>query len=213
MGSLARHDVQALKGAYGLRHFVETGAGIVDGLAYALRFGFETMRSCEVDPALCNRAFTRFSRCPQMVLVYPLPSAVFLRRCCEAWLPRDESVLFWLDAHFPGADYAGRPFDAEPDATMRLPLADELRVINELRPLGRDVILCDDARIYVDGSFAHGNLPDNVRPACPRERGIGFVRELFEPTHDVRLRFDDEGYIVLLPKHGAWLLGEVRKDA
>jgi hypothetical protein len=164
MGSLTRHDIAKLKRDYGLRHFVETGTGIGGGLAAAGMHGFETLRSCEIDTALCMTTYSMYQNAinPDLVRLYNCTSLEFLAR--DDVPPDDRPALFWLDAHFPGADYAGRAFDAEPDTKVRIPLEDELGLIRCRRPSGCDVIICDDARIYVDAPFQQGNLPANVRP-------------------------------------------------
>ena len=87
---------------------------------------------------------------------------------------------------------------------IRLPLETELACITEGRPFCRDVIICDDAQIYADGPYQHGNLPDNVRPHCPKIRGFDFIPMAFEATHDRTILYDHEGYIVLTPKGIPW---------
>ena len=85
-----------------------------------------------------------------------------------------------------------------------MPLERELEIISLLRPAAKDVIICDDLRIYVDGPFQHKNVPEDVRPFCPRDRNIDFVYRLMDATHDVKELYEHEGYILITPKaeHG-----------
>ena len=198
MGSLAHFDVGGLMARYGLVHFVETGTGRGVSLAHASRFGFRTLRSCESVPALCRDAQEAFHS-DRRVTVYPSNSRDFLDRVC-ADTPDDEPVLFWLDAHFPGADYGLFGYGDEPDEALRLPLPQELEVIKNRRPQGRDVILVDDLRIWTDGPFSSGNLPANVRPWCPKSRSADLFARILGATHTVRFDYADEGYTILTPK-------------
>ena len=201
MGALAHFDVGSLMARYGLLHFVEAGTGRGEGLAHAARFAFRTLRSCEVLPALAEAAAEAFAA-DRRVTVFRNDSAAFLRVACTV-VPQDEPILFWLDAHFPGADYGLASYGAEPDEAARLPLPYELEAIRDLRPAGTDIILCDDLRVWVDGPYGSGNLPADVRPWCPKERGAGFFARTMGATHEVRFDFAGEGYAVLMPKETA----------
>ena len=200
MGSLQVFDLKSMHERYGVQRVVETGTGHGFGTAYAASFPFFlNILTCETQAELADKARASFAADPR-VQVQQKDSLTFLRDTLTV-LP-DEPIVFWLDAHFPGADYLGASFGAEADMSRRLPLADELALIHRLRPLHRDVILCDDLRIYVDGPFGHGNLPADVRPHCPTARGIEFVEQQYGDTHDISLLWTHEGYIVLTPKEG-----------
>jgi hypothetical protein len=201
MGQLRHFGLNQLADRFGLNVFVETGTGTGDSLAYAAScFAFDTLYSCEIDLTLADRAVSRFAL-DSRVHVHPLPSTAFLSVLLPA-LPA-ETALFWLDAHFPGADYGMAPYaDPTISAAVRLPLQDELNLIHRLRPdhAARDVILIDDARIWVDMDFGSGQLPDHLRPLCPANRHIDFITDLFADTHRMRVDISHEGYIVLTPR-------------
>ena len=202
MGTLARFDLAALQNQYGLRYFVETGTGRGDSLAVAaaLNPGFDALLSCEIEASLVTAAKARFLDDPR-ITIHPKASAVFLDRVCRL-LPRDQPALFWLDAHFPGADYGLHGYGDEADDAVRLPLAEELRAITRHRPDGKDVVIVDDLRIYQDGPFQHGNLPAEVRAVCPKARGVTFVKSVMGDTHEMKLLYEHEGYILLTPNEG-----------
>ena len=149
-------------------------------------------------PSLAEAVSASFSA-DKRVSVKAIDSQMFLSLVCDL-IPKDEPILFWLDAHFPGADYGLKGYGGEQDKSLRLPLRHEIDIIVEGRPEGKDIILVDDLRIWVDGAFGSGNLPDNVRPFCPRNRDASFFREVFDLTHDVRFDYANEGYVVVTPK-------------
>jgi hypothetical protein len=201
MGAVAFFDLTALIRRYGLRYFIETGTGHGDSLAHAARVtapGFEALRSCEIEPWLWHAMCERFSKEPR-IRVFNQKSENFLTLACQM-LPVDHPVLFWLDAHFPGADYGIHAYGDEPDPNVRLPLVRELDIIARERPAAKDVILVDDLRIWLDDDFEHGPLPPDVKPFCPAERSIDFVHDIFQATHNIRTFRNHEGYLMIVPR-------------
>ena len=199
MGTIARFDLTDLHRRFGIGCFVETGTGGGEGITHAAKFDFFAhITSCEIEPGLYHAAAERFLWDSRVLVCHGF-SVPFLRDVCGG-IPVDEPILFWLDAHFIGADYGVHDYGHETDDLFRLPLELELRAIAALRPAARDVIVCDDLRIYVDGPFQHGNAPDSVRPYCPKVRGVGFAHELFGATHDVQELYEHEGYLLITPK-------------
>ena len=49
-------------------------------------------------------------------------------------------TLWWLDAHFPGADYGDVGYGAEEDIDKRLPMEKELKIMVQNRDLSNDII-------------------------------------------------------------------------
>lgn len=199
MGFVSRFDVSDLKRRYKCDYFVETGTGTGEALAHAadVQPPFIELRSCEIEHSLSNAAARRFAHNTR-VRVITDRSSNFLRWVCRL-VPANTHIFFWLDAHFPGADYGIRGYGDESDDTTRLPLAEELAVIARYRT-GRDVVAIDDMRIYMDGPFGSGNLPDNLRAACPQRRDIDFIHEIMGHSHDIRVTYENEGYALLTPK-------------
>lgn len=108
----------------------------------------------------------------------------------------NEPTLFWLDAHFPGADYFDEGYGNENDSVKRLPMQEELRIISENRDISNDIIFMDDLRIYVDRDFQQGNWSD--RPQIGGN-GYDFVEEYIGKTHTINEHLSDEGYLLAFP--------------
>jgi hypothetical protein len=198
MGHIRLFDVVDIADRRGIKTFVETGTGQGDSIASVLDC-FDDLLSCELYDELAHKATSRFAYCPKVRIFFDA-SDVFMTDVCRI-LPHRQPVMFWLDAHFPGADYGLAAYHAEQEIDVRLPLPWELKAIAEHRPYHNDVILIDDARIFIDGPFQHGNLPEHLRPLCPKERNIDFITELFNDTHHIQIFFEHEGYIKLMPKY------------
>lgn len=108
-----------------------------------------------------------------------------------------DNVLFWLDAHFPGADFGLAAYGDEQDKDVRLPLESELRIIVENRDVSSDYFVIDDLRVYEDGPFESGNWAERHLYGGD---GIDFIYELLGATHNITKLYGQQGYIVAEPK-------------
>lgn len=195
MGNISHFDIDRGMQVYNLEHYVETGTGAGDSLCFACSLPFKTIWSCEIDPITMQVAMNRLN--DVRVTLFFGPSAKMMD--CLWRIPEDERILFWLDAHFPGAQSGLRGYADEPDEALRLPLKDELTLIKKHRPLAQDVIVIDDARIWLDDQFQGGPIADHLLECRPKELGIDFIHELFADTHRIDVIHDHEGYIMLSP--------------
>lgn len=195
MGRLFNLNVTSYIEQYDLKTFVETGTGEGDTLEHMLIYGFSKYHSIEIDPNIYNRCLNRFWRTPHVQL-YNGSSYDKLGEILPT-IPKDRGILYWLDAHFPGADSGFASYDAEKDVNLRIPLQAEIELIKQLRPNSKDVICIDDLRIYEDGPFQNGNWEDR---ATLGGDGIGFIYDCFAETHNIVKDYQDEGYIVITPK-------------
>ncbi|MBL7722393.1 MAG: hypothetical protein JNK98_10425, partial [Chitinophagaceae bacterium] len=109
------------------------------------------------------------------------------------------NCLFWLDAHFPGAEEGVSDYNATSSEQLKYPLEAELKEILSRRKGFSDFILIDDLRIYEDGNFESGNMPGYILP--PINRNINFVIELAKYTHHIVRSYRHEGYLLLIPKN------------
>lgn len=203
MGTLAAYNLAALRAMHGLRAMVETGTATGEGTELARAAGFDPIHTIEIEPHLAAAARARFAQAPA-VTVWEGDSRAVLPRILEALPP--EPCLFWLDAHFPGA-HTGAAYDAERDAGRRLPLVDEVRAIRAARPAARDVLLIDDARLYLpsmeygardefSAAIADGTWP----PIAGLARGIEWLREAYGATHGIVCDYAMQGVLMVFPR-------------
>lgn len=199
MGTIAHFDLAGLAREFDTSWFVETGTGDGQSLSFAAHVypQFRQLWSCEIESKLATRAQVLFGH-DIRIRIFNQQSCDFIRHVCVPGIDKSR-IFFWLDAHFPGADYGLHGYGDEANLRIRLPLTEELLLIRTLRQ-GHDIIAVDDARIYLDGPFQHGNLPDVVRPFCPKERSVDFVYHFFRDTHDIAIHYEHEGYLLLTPK-------------
>lgn len=194
MGSIKRFDLKSLNKKYKIDFFFETGTWKGDGLAYASKFEFKKLLSCEIMEDIYKKTSLRFENNKKIHLFLGSSEEALNHLNKEI----DGNCMFWLDAHYPGAEEGIHTYNEIEKETIRLPLHMELLLIKSLRPNFNDVIIVDDLRIYETGPFKGGNMPDNIIP--PAKRNIDFVYELFSKSHDIIKLYDDHGYIVIVPK-------------
>jgi hypothetical protein len=194
MGSIRRFDLRKLSASYSAVCFFETGTWHGDAVAYALDAGFKKIISVEIMPELAEEAKKRFQSYQNVTIIEGNSAPTLLNE-----LPALKgNCIFWLDAHFPGADAGMSQYDSENDEARRLPLEKEIEAIKICRAGYRDVVIIDDLRIYEDGPFENGNSPEETLPK--QNRNIDFVFKQFSDTHSIERSYLDEGYLLLLPR-------------
>lgn len=181
MGYLNKFNLSS----YGCNVYAETGTGLCVSLSKAARV-FREVYSVDMDEDMVTNARLRF---PDANIDKGLSADCLVKWLSSGQIKAEDKVLFFLDAHFPGADFKGRPYDvAAPNA---VPLEEELRIIKKYRPNGQDYIICDDARIYLTGPFQGGNVPHLQVPG-----GLNFLNGMF-PSANISVDFSEEGYILI----------------
>jgi len=187
MGSLSFFDLSRYKGDV----LVETGTGMGYGVDYALNSGIPKVHSCEVYDEVFQHVTKRYENDPR-VEIYQQSSIYFLDNLLPQ-IPKDSRIVFWLDAHFPGADFITHQYKSD-DNEINLPLVHEVDIIKKHRAGCSDVILIDDMRIldpYDRATLESLGLFLNYP-------GLSFLDD-FKPTHHIAKYFVHQGYIELVP--------------
>ncbi len=196
MGTLSHFHIDVMRKRHGLVAFVETGTGAGAGVLQAVRAGFTAIHSVEVVDELVEAARRQFQKVPAVKIWRGASSGVLPLILKE--LP-EGPALFWLDAHFPGADYGIGTYEAEQDLGKRLPLEEEVAIIRRHREGRRDILLIDDARIYQPGPYSGGDLPADWLPLRGVKRSLDFVREAYSRTHGIVVDYAQQGYVMVVP--------------
>ena len=194
MGRIKRFNLGKLINVYGAEYFFETGTWRGDGLAYAARYPFKKLYSTEIIESVADRAKQRFANDSRVEIITDASTTALEKYSLK--IPG--ACVFWLDAHFPGAEEGLKDYNEYEDETIKLPLRREMEIISARKNKHNDIILVDDLRIYEEGNYESGNLPGSVLP--PKVRNTDFAFELFTDTHTIDKSLRDEGYLILLPK-------------
>lgn len=194
MGAINQFNLSRIIRDYNISYFFETGTWKGDAVAFALQYSFKKIISTEIIPVIANGAKSRFQQEPRVTIIESNSIEAL-----AAELPSlNGNCLFWLDAHFPGADAGLERYDAVKDENIRLPLEKELTIIHELRKNFQDVLIIDDLRVYEDGPYENGNSPADTLPR--KDRNIDFINRLFGKSHIPMRTYRNEGYVLLFPR-------------
>lgn len=208
MGLIQRFDLKQFIEEYKLVNFVETGTFKGGAVSYALNHEFKKILSCEIQATLFSECSERFSKEPRVKLVHK-PSPEFLRKHVA---DLEGNCLFWLDAHFPGAEEGVKGYLDVQDMEERLPLEAEIAIIAERQKKWKDVLIIDDMWIYEEeAAIPSGKLADHmVRHGFTKQgttiqdinggKNSAFIYEAMSPTHVVAKFHLDNGYFIVTPK-------------
>ena len=193
MGNLASLNLQQYIDNFGTKIFFETGTHEGNGLKVAQGYPFEKILSVEIVKHQAEKMQWFFAQDTRI--------SIFWNRSLNAFeqiLPTiDGPILFWLDAHFPGADLGLAPYDVNAPNAIRLPLEEELRCIKRLRAGKKDVVLIDDLWIYRNNG--RDLQRSELKPFEPFSSDRFFC-EILAETHDSEIIERDEIYCILTPK-------------
>ncbi len=193
MGLINRFDLSRIIREYRTPYFFETGTFKGEGVDYALQSPFEKIVSVEIIGTIADEAKSKYEAQHKISIIENNSVSAL-----AAEIPKlDKNCIFWLDAHFPGADAGITRYD-DGDESVRLPLQKEIETISRLRANFKDVLIIDDLRIYEDGPYQNGNVPADALPKANRD--IGFIYHSFGASHVILKSYIDEGYILMFPK-------------
>lgn len=178
-------------------YLIETGTGLGESIKFA-KDCFRMNYTIEVMPEIYEKAKIELGSETNVMLICN-DSKRGLKQILESdKVLHTEPILFFLDAHFPGADFGLADYDAGYDDDLRIPLKQELETISRLRGdyLKNDVFIIDDLRIYEEGPFEAGNWEHRDKLGG---KGIDFVYDLFAETHYIEKDYRYQGFIILKP--------------
>jgi len=198
MGSITRFNLNRIIREYKTHYFFETGTFWGDGVEYALQAPFKKVASVEIIPEIATTAKNRFTGNDRVEIIENNSEDALADRGPEI----KGNCVFWLDAHFPGADAGMNGYDQNLNDALRLPLINEIEIIQRRTKKFKDVLIIDDLRIYEDGPFEKGNVPPDALPVA--ERNINFIYDSFRSTHVILKCYLDEGYVLIFPKFTYW---------
>ena len=206
MGLLREHKLTDYINKYNLKYYFETGTGKAECLEYALRYPFEEYWTVDIDEDLIEESFNKFKNMSKNINLLIGKSIDILDEYIPQ-IPKESPTLFYLDAHFPGADFQKCTYEEsirehKQDA---FPLEQEVDVILEKRDISKDVFIIDDLVLYEEGDF------ECLKVGCVWEYGwlqeeldlktdSKFLYEKFEKTHDFKKDLRSQGYLIITPK-------------
>lgn len=201
MGSIQIFDLKKYVEDFNCKIYVETGTGAAECLSHAVSYPFEQLYTVDVDGELIEKAQALFNN-PRITFIHNYSSEALIN--LVPTLPKDEPVLFFLDAHFPGADFhkityeqSIREFKDE-----AFPLLNEIKIIKNSRDISKDVFIIDDWKLYDD--TLNYEFPGWQYKSLQEELGLTTssqeVLSQFEQTHDCEIELRHQGFLFATPK-------------
>lgn len=194
MGELILHDLNKYISTFNCKNFVETGTGKGNGLKYASSFPFKELISIEIVPSLYKEACEKFSYDPR-IKIFQGESKIKIIDILGRL--DDNPCLFWLDAHFPGADFQIGSYDDDIPDDMKYPLDVELDTILFIRPDNKDVFIIDDMQLYEPGNYELNADPEFLKK---HQRKDNNIKSMLQESHDLKIDYRHQGFLIATPK-------------
>lgn len=181
---------------HGLVTFFETGTGMGDTLVY-VKDHFRWVFSMECYDDLYKQAKARFADNPRIQVLKGFSgtdlSSVLYKRAIQ------EPTMFFLDAHFPGADYHYESYESELIEQKRMPLKWEIQQIVNVKNIYHDVFIIDDLWFFEQGNFGAGPCPIR-KDLLAGSDTITVIEKLLKRTHIIKRDYRYQGFLIFLPK-------------
>lgn len=193
MSVLRNFNLKQIKDKYQIDTFLETGTAEGDGIEHALNFHFKDIISIEIIENQVLKMKQKFKNYNNVSIILGNSTDVF-----KNILPYiNDNIIFWLDAHYPGADITQNNVNLKiqlyingPD-NIRLPLEHELLMIKELRKNKKDVILLDDLNIYKN------QVKDDAFYLKPKQTfKENFFKNILNETHAFESINNEQGMLI-----------------
>lgn len=201
MGSIQIFDLNKYVDDYKCKIYVETGTGAAECLTHAVNYPFEKLYTIDIDGDLVEKAEKQFNN-PKITFIHNYSSEALNE--LVPTLPKDQPVLFFLDAHFPGADFHKISYEESIRQFMdeAFPLLGEIRIIKSHRDISKDVFIIDDWKLYDD--TLDYEMPGWQYKDLQEELGLitkpNEIYKEFEATHDYEINLRHQGFLFATPK-------------
>lgn len=207
MGQLNTFDLTDWIEKYNLKTYFETGTGEGISLQYASNYNdFDKLYSVDIDGGLIDSAKNKFIGNTKINLIHE-----YSTNAIKEVLPllgANVNILFFLDAHFPGADFHKISYEESLRTFGKnsIPLQEELEIITSLKDVSNDVFVIDDLMLYESGDFEsirqgvvwkHAELQKELNLVTESK----FIYDIFEKTHNLTKDFRHQGYLIITPKN------------
>lgn len=200
MGQITYFDLNAIINNFKCSTYVETGTGIGVSLEYALNFPFKKYFTVDIDKNLLESVKNKLNN-DKITYVNGLSTESL--KLILPQLNDEQSILFFLDAHLPGADFHKITYEESMKTYKEhsLPLEEELNIILEYRKDKKDVIVIDDLQLYENSNYQHKTwFLENLQEELGLRKSSTFVYDKFNTTHNIDKFFAHQGYLLLTPK-------------
>jgi len=197
MGEINNFDLNIFIREFGCSIYVETGTGTGNCLLHALKHEFKKYYSIDLDEDIIKNAKINFKDYNVEFINN------FSHKALDDLIPtlrQDERIFFFLDAHYPEADFRDlthlesvKKYKTE----ECFPLLEEIKTIKKHRDISQDCFIFDDWINY-DTELKYETKLVTKETTCPEHKNL--ILDNFRETHNCRALFSQEGYLIAAPK-------------
>lgn len=210
MGALWHFDINPFITKYGLKTYFETGTGMAESLGHALKYPFEKLYTVDIDKEFIDR-LAPILKSDNRLRAFNNDSVSQIKEVFdigEISKTSNDPILWFLDAHFPGADFHKISYEESIKSYKHqsLPLEEEIGILKNNRDTSKDVIIIDDFILYdpdkeydtvkVGNIFRYRDLVESIGINLKSD----FIYKAFENTHDFSIDLTHQGYLIITPK-------------
>ena len=206
MGQIHRYNIQYIIDKYNISIYIETGTGEGISLTHVLKNKFKHFYSIDLDYDLIQSAIKKFADIDNLTFIKNFSTEALNKLIPD--INQNDNILFFLDAHFPGADFHKMTYENSIKTFKKqaFPLEDELKKIISLRDIKNDVFIIDDFILYEPNhdyetikqgvTYKYKWLQDELNIITDSN----IIYKMFEKTHNFELSIKDQGYLLITPK-------------
>jgi len=201
MGELNIFNLNNFLTEHNCINYVETGTGRGDCLNHALDYKFNNYYSIDLDGDLIKQARRNF---PQENIEFIHNYSSEALKDLLPSLPKEEPILFFLDAHFPGADFGKMSYEQSirEFKSEAFPLLNEIKIIKKYRDISKDCFIIDDWKLYdktQNYEMGGWNYEDLQKELNLITNGDVILNE-FKNTHNHKVKLRHQGFLFVTPK-------------
>lgn len=206
MGELTAFELNEFIPKFNLKTYFETGTGMGVSLSHAMRYNFNRLYTIDIDNDFIQRAKRMYQNDSRLTCIND-----FSTKAIKDFVPTlsQEPTLFFLDAHFPGADFHKITYE-ESIRTYKeeaFPLELEINLLKSIRDLTNDVIIIDDFVLYDKMEKEYESVKEGhtwkydwLQDELNIKTESSFIYEMFSETHDITKDLRHQGYLIITPK-------------
>ena len=206
MGCLREHNLDNYVKKYNLKYYFETGTGKAECLSYATQYEFKEFYTVDIDEDLVQEAYEKVKNYGKNIHLLIGKSTDVLEEYVPK-IPKKSPTLFFLDAHFPGADFHKCTYEESIRTHLKdaFPLEEEVQIILNNRDISKDVFIIDDFVLYEEGEYDCLNYNciweyDWLQEELDLKTNSKFLYDAFGKTHDLKKDLRSQGYLIATPK-------------
>ena len=201
MGELNIFNLEHFNTKHNCEIYVETGTGIGVCLSHMLKYKFKKYYSIDIDGDLIEQAKNTFTD-NRIKFIHDYSFQALDKLVPK--LPTDKSVLFFLDAHFPGADFGKTTYEdsIKEFKEEAFPLFKEIKMIKKHRDISNDCFIIDDWKLYdKDKEY---EMPGWEYAELQESLGLNISKDIildnFKETHNYEVNLRHQGFLFVTPK-------------